>query len=125
MSINYGGMQFTNPVPLAFGLAPHDPGIVAIQVRNASYTPLPFQPVAFEASGDLSAFEPESHPEWARWRGHALAGTGLFVSYATLRYESASCRERTRDELIAQYVAAGAYSTISPPPDETAWDGEA
>ena len=114
MSINYGGLMFTNPVPAAYGLAPHDPGIVAIQVRNDSFTPLPFQPVGFEASADLSAFALDEHPECARWRGHALATTGLFVSYATLRYESAAYRDEARDTLLAQYVTAGVPATAAP-----------
>lgn len=105
-TINFGGLLFTNPVPLAFALAPHDPGLYAIQVRNLSYGPLPFQPIAFGAAASLPDVAFEALPELAQWLEHRLSGSGLFVSYCALRYESESYRESMQAELTAQYVKA-------------------
>ncbi len=103
--INYGGLQFTNPVPLAYGLPPNDPGLFAIQVRSLSYGPLPFAPIAFGAADNLATLALETHPDIQLWRSHRLAGAGLFASYCLLRYESAGYREAMQADLSAQYVS--------------------
>ena len=103
-SINYGGLLFTNPVPIAFALAPSDPGLFAIQVRSLSFGPLPFQPIAFGQAANLASLVFETHPELERWRAHRLAETGLFASFCLLRYESLSYRESMVADLAAQYV---------------------
>ena len=104
-SINYGGLLFTNPVPLAYALPPHDPGLFAIQVRSLSYGPLPYQPIAFGAADNLGAIVLETHPDLERWKSHRLADAGLFVSYCLLRYESVGYREAMQADLTAQYVS--------------------
>lgn len=65
-SINYGGLLFTNPVPVAYALPPQDPGLYVIQVRNLSFGPMPFQPIAFGASDNLAAIRLELHPHFPR-----------------------------------------------------------
>lgn len=104
--INYGGLMFTNPVPLAYALPPNDPGLFAIQVRSLSYGPLPFQPIAFGAAENLAGMVLEAHADFELWNSHRLAGSGLFVSYCLLRYESAAYREAMQADLMAQYVSA-------------------
>lgn len=103
-SINYGGLVFTNPVPMAYALPPHDPGLFAIQVRSLSYGPLPYQPIAFGASDNLAGVVFETDPAIERWRAHRLADAGLFVSYCMLRYQSESYRDSMLAELAAQYL---------------------
>lgn len=98
--------MFTNPVPLAYALPPNDPGLYAIQVRSLSYGPLPFQPVGFGAAENLAAVVLEAQPDFELWNAHRLAGSGLFVSYCLLRYESAGYREAMQADLMAQYVSA-------------------
>ena len=105
--INYGGLLFTNPVPVAYALPPKDPGLYVIQVRNLSFGPVPFQPIAFGASDNLAAIRLELHPHFPRWKIHRLANLGLFASYFPLRYEAAAYREETQAELIAQYLDHG------------------
>lgn len=104
-NINYGGLIFTNPVPLSYALPPHDPGLFAIQVRSLSYGPLPFQPIAFGAAENLAAVMLEMHPDLPLWEAHRLADSGLFVSYCLLRYESAGYRDAMQADLAAQYVS--------------------
>src|SRR2546423_913954 len=104
-SINYGGLTFTNPVPLSYALPPHDPGLFAIQVRSLSYGPLPFQPIAFGAAENLASVMLEAHPDLEQWQAHRLAASGLFVSYCLLRYESAGYRGAMEVDLAAQYVS--------------------
>src|SRR5581483_4219109 len=104
--INYGGLMFTNPVPLAYALPPNDPGLFAIQVRSLSYGPLPFQPIAFGAAENLARLVLEAEPDFELWNTHRLAGAGLFVSYCLLRYESAGYRGAMQADLMAQYVSA-------------------
>jgi len=104
--INYGGLLFTNPVPLAYALPPNDPGLFAIQVRSLSYGPLPFQAIAFGSAENLAGIVLEAHPDFELWNAHRLAASGLFVSYCLLRYESAAYREAMQADLMAQYVSA-------------------
>ncbi|MEO5699067.1 MAG: hypothetical protein ABIS17_17200 [Casimicrobiaceae bacterium] len=110
-SINYGGLVFTNPVPVAYALPPTDPGIFAIQVRSLSYGPMPYQPIAFGASDNLAAVVFETDPAFERWQAHRLAGGGLFVSYCMLRYQSESYRDSMLAELAAQYLPGGGALT--------------
>lgn len=79
--INYGGLLFTNPVPIAYALPPKDPGLYVIQVRNPNFGPMPFQPIAFGASDNLAAGRLESHAQYPRWKIHRPANRGLFASY--------------------------------------------
>ncbi|MEP7208105.1 MAG: hypothetical protein ABI920_14285 [Casimicrobiaceae bacterium] len=106
-SINYGGLVFTNPVPIAYALPPKDPGIYAIQVRSLSYGPMPYQPIAFGVSDNLAAVVVETVPAFEHWQAHRLAGSGLFVSYCMLRYQSESYRDSMAAELAAQYLPSG------------------
>lgn len=106
--INYGGLLFTNPVPLAYALPPNDPGLFAIQVRSLSYGPLPYEPIAFGASANLADIVLEAHPDFEVWRSHRLAAAGLFASYCLLRYESEGYREAMQADLTAQYCRAEA-----------------
>ena len=110
--INYGGLLFTNPVPLAYALAPNDPGLFAIQVRNLSYGPLPFQPIAFGGAANLPNVAFEALPDYEEWRAHRLADSGLFVSYCALRYESESYRASMQVELEAQYLRRAAAGPV-------------
>ncbi len=73
-------------------------------MRNLSYGPLPFQPIAFGAAASLPDVAFEALPELAQWMEHRLSESGLFVSYCALRYESESYRESMQAELTAQYV---------------------
>ncbi len=107
-AINYGGLIFTNPVPVAYALPPHDPGLYAIQVKSLSYGPLPYQPIAFGAAPNLADVVLEAEPAFADWKAHRLADSGLFVSYCMLRYQSVSYRESMLAELAAQYLPAAA-----------------
>ena len=101
--INYGGLLFSNPVPLAYALPPNDPGLFAIQVRSLSYGPLPFEAIAFGAAANLADVVLEAHPDFEVWRTHRLAVGGLFASYCLLRYESEGYRDAMQADLTAQY----------------------
>ena len=106
--INYGGLLFTNPVPLTYALPPNDPGLFAIQVRSLSYGPLPFEPIALGAAANLADVVLEAHPDFEMWRSHRLADGGLFASYCLLRYESEGYRDAMQADLTAQYCRAEA-----------------
>ena len=116
--INYGGLVFTNPVPLAFALAPNDPGLFAIQVRSLSYGPLPFEPIAFGEAANLASVVFEGHADLERWKAHRLAEAGLFASFCLLRYESPSYRESMVADLAAQYVPGVGFDRRMPLDDD-------
>ena len=58
------------------------------------------------AADNLASMVLEAHPDFELWNSHRLAGSGLFVSYCLLRYESAAYREAMQADLMAQYVSA-------------------
>ena len=102
--INFGGFLFTNPVPLGFALLARDPGLFAIQVRNMSFGPLPFEPIFFGASALLAGERLAEHDAHGRWRQHPLAAAGLYVSSIPLRYEAAAYRHESTARLTEQYL---------------------
>lgn len=102
--INFGGLMFTFPVSVHARFAPPDAGIFAIQVPNATFNPLPYEPIYFGQGCNLTACPLTQHRRFAQWILHQHAHKGLFVSF----FPTGTMPETTRLEfagrLLAQYL---------------------
>jgi hypothetical protein len=98
--INYGGMMFTYPVPIAALFMPPDAGLYVIQVTNNDYTPMPFQAIYFGQGSKLAEQKLLEHPRYAQWSSHPLAAQGLHVSF----FPTGTTPETTRLEFTARLL---------------------
>ena len=109
--MTYGGWSFSYPAPLLDSSPPQLSGIYAIQVINLAWKPLPYEPIYFGESDDLSRVGSTSvqsgfavHPELERWSAHPAVrdGGNLYVSYLWL-HRGAELRKHLVRTLVARY----------------------
>jgi hypothetical protein len=100
----YGGWSFTYPELLLASRPPQLSGLYAIQIINPAWKPLPYQPIYFGESEDLSRVGLVFHPAFARWCDHPAVrdGGSLYVSYLWLQ-RGAAVREQIERNLIERY----------------------
>ena len=100
----YGGYSFSYPEPLLASKAPQLPVVYAIAIMNLKWKPLPYEPIYFGESEDLTRESLAFHPAFERWSAHPAVRDGgrLYVSYLWLP-RSAESREHVERTLIAQY----------------------
>ena len=99
----YGGWSFTYPELLLASHPPQLAGLFAIQIINPAWKPLPYQPIYFGESEDLSRESLVFHPAFERWSAHpaVLDGGSLYVSYLWLARPE--MRELIERGLVARY----------------------
>jgi hypothetical protein len=109
--MTYGGWSFSYPEPLLASAPPQLSGLYAIQVINLTWKPLPYEPIYFGESDDLSrvgltAVQPAfvAHPAFERWCAHPAVRNGgsLYVSYLWL-HRGAEFRKHLARTLVGRY----------------------
>jgi hypothetical protein len=103
----YGGYSFSYPEPLLASKPPQLPVVYAIAIMNLTWKPLPYEPIYFGESEDLSRENLAFHPAFERWSAHPAVRDGgrLYASYLWLP-RGADFREHVERTLIAQYRPA-------------------
>jgi len=103
----YDGWSFSYPELLFASKPPQLSGLYAIQIVNPTWKPLPYEPIYFGESDDLSRIGLVFHPAFERWTAHPAVrdGGNLYVSYLWLA-RGAEFREHVERTLIARYRPA-------------------
>jgi len=104
MSIYFADSLFTEPKRLTSWKPPYMAGIYAILVDDPSSTPVPFQPIYFGETEDMS--EPgliQHHPHHDCWYKQTGSVYRLYIAECHMPDSSPAERQRLETELIKQY----------------------
>jgi hypothetical protein len=104
----YGGYSFSYPESLLSSKPPPLPVVYAIAILNLAWKPLPYEPIYFGESEDLTRETLPFHAAFERWSAHPAVRDGgrLYVSYLWLPRRTADFREHVERTLIATYRPA-------------------
>jgi hypothetical protein len=104
MSINYGGIQFNDPVRVTEWLPPFRAGLYAILVPDQSASPKPFRAIYFGESSNLSerGFL-RSHIRYNSWIREAYSNNNLYISVHYMPDSTQQQRMELEKRLIDTY----------------------
>jgi len=104
--ISYGTLQFTDPQPFGPDALPQTAGIYVVLVPNYEYRPIPYEPIYFGESANMSAAVGTHHLAYSRWRWHPRGRSGLFVACVAMPSSTEDWRRYNMRQLIDQYTPA-------------------
>jgi hypothetical protein len=104
MSIRFRNYIFEGPMSFASWSPPYRAGLYAVVVPNQLWTPLPFEPIYFGESGNMSerGFL-RSHHCYGRWMIKAGSETNLYVALYLMSGSTAEQRRAIESVLIRHY----------------------
>ncbi len=104
MSINFGGNQFTGPVPLSTWQPPALAGLYVILTFDGDVRPLPYRPLYFGETDNFATRRiGRSHEKFISWSLQAGGEANLYISIFIMPSSSAVQRRAIEQQLIAVY----------------------
>ncbi len=104
MSIYFADSLFTEPERLSSWKPPYIAGIYAILVDEPSSAPMPFRPIYFGETGDMSESGLiQHHPLHDCWYKQTGSVYRLYIAVCEMPDSSPVERKRLETELIKQY----------------------
>lgn len=106
MSINYGGVEFSQPIPLSSWEPPFKGGLYAIVVPDQTSKPKPFRVVYFGQSSNMSERGFSSHYKGNFWLRQAGSEANLYIATYLMPNSSERDRVALEDRLVGEYRPA-------------------
>jgi hypothetical protein len=104
MSIAYGGIEFSEPVPLTEWRAPYRSGLFVVTVRDAVAQPRPYRAIYIGECGDFSDRRfPFRHPAYPCWLRLAGSDERIFISSVPWPNSGPEQRRAAELQLVRQY----------------------
>jgi hypothetical protein len=100
--IRWGNYLFSEPRVFGTGLVAPVPGVYAIMVTDATWTPRNFRPLYFGETEDFRKRVGFAHEKYGNWKLHAGSLT-LYVSHYHTLGTSTERRKAIEEELIGKY----------------------
>jgi len=102
-SITFGRYRFYGITPLVAWVPPRIAGIYAISTPNSGWQPIPYEPIYFGESADLSDRGFATHHARPAWIRAAGSESKLYVSVLSMPGSSESERRQIESQLITSY----------------------
>lgn len=103
MAINWGGYQFTDPVPLSTWYPPYRAGLYAIMKPDATWSPVPAAPLYFGQSENMADRGFATHHKRLAWETCAGGPAALYVSTLPMPNSTEEQRCAIESALVAHY----------------------